>query len=106
MSERKSWSREESIVACALYAVTPYNKIYSGNPKVIKVAERIGRSPASLAMRMTTYAALDPVGQAKGHKGFESASKQDREVWAEFQADWRSVMEQAEKIVGPLRNAD
>lgn len=106
MAERKAWTREDSIVACALYAITPYDKIQSINPQVIEVAKKIERSPASLAMRMTSFASLDPVGQAKGRKGFDSATKQDKEIWAEFQADWKSIMEQAEKIVGPLRNAD
>lgn len=103
MAEWKYWTREESIVACALYAVTPYSKIASTNPKIIEVAEKLGRTPASLAMRMTQFASLDPVGQANGRKGFDSAPKQDREVWAAFQENWRAVMEQAEKIVGPLR---
>ncbi len=103
MAERKNWTREESIVACALYAVTPYNKIQSINPQVIEVAKKLDRTPASLAMRMTVYASLDPVGQANGRKGFDSAPKQDREVWAAFQENWRAIMEQAEKIVGPLR---
>lgn len=106
MADRKTWTREESIVACALYAVTPYNQIQSHNPQVMAAAEKLGRSPASLAMRMTMYAALDPVSQAKGHKGFDSITKQDREVFAEFQKDWKSIMEQAEAIVGPLHAAD
>ena len=106
MAERKNWTREESIVACALYAVTPYNKIASTNPKVIEIAEKLGRTPASLTMRMTQFASLDPVGQANGRKGFDSAPRQDREVWAEFQENWKSVIEQAEKIVGPLRPID
>lgn len=106
MAERRQWTREESIVACALYAVTTYDQIQSINPKVQEVAKKLGRSPASLAMRMTMYAALDPVSQAKGHKGFDAITKQDREVFSEFQKDWRSIMEQAEKIVGPLRDTD
>lgn len=106
MSERRTWSYEDSVVACALYAVTPYSKIASTNPKVIEVAQKIGHTPGSLAMRMTQYASLDPVGLAKGHVGFDSATRQDKQVWAEFQKNWKSVMERAEAIVGPLRDAD
>ncbi len=106
MADRKAWTREESVVACALYAVTPYNQIQSHNPQVVAVAEKLGRSPASLAMRMTMYAGLDPVSQAKGHKGFDATTKQDREVFAEFQKDWKSIMAQAEAIVGPLHAED
>lgn len=103
MPEGKVWTKDECIVACALYAVTPYDKIQSHNPKIIEVAGKLGRSPASLTMRMTMYAALDPVSQAKRHKGFGMVAKQDREVFSEFQKDWEKIMERAEAIVGPLR---
>ena len=103
MAERKKWSHEDNIVACALYAVTPYSKLHRGNPQIVTVAEKLDCTPDALAHRVTGFAGLDPVGQAKGHKGFASSSEDMRAVWAEFQQDWQKVMKQAEEIVGPLR---
>lgn len=106
MADRKSWTREEDAVTCALYAVTPYRKIHSQNAQIIEVAKKLNCTTSSLVKKLTMYASLDPVGRARGHKGFDSASIQMRNVFAEFQKDWKSIMEQAEAIVGPLQAED
>ena len=104
MSDRKEWSFEEDLVACALYAVTEYSKIKEANPQIIEVAGKLNCNPSALVKKLTMYAGLDPVGQAKGHKGYKgSASFQMKSIFALFYQDWQEVMKRAEKIVGPLR---
>jgi predicted restriction endonuclease len=44
----------------------------------------MGRNANSLAMKLCNLASLDPVQRARGIKGLEGASQQDREMWNEF----------------------
>jgi putative restriction endonuclease len=39
-------------------------------------------------MKLSNLASLDPAHQLRGVKGLSGASKADREIWAEFHADW------------------
>ena len=82
-----------------LYCTVPFGLFHSRNPLIIELAERMGRSPSSLAMKLCNLASLDPAHQARGIKGLEGASKGDREIWDEFQSDWEThVYESARKL--------
>ncbi len=103
MPEKRKWSYNEVIVACALYAVNSPDKLSASNPRVISVAQKLNMSPGTLSMRLRNFEKLDPIAQAQGRKGLSSVAKTDREVWAAFQNDWIKIIEQAEALVGPLR---
>ncbi len=82
-----------------LYCTVPFGLFHSRNPLIVEIAERMGRSPSSLAMKLCNFASLDPAHQARGVKGLEGASKGDREIWDEFQSDWEThVYESAQKL--------
>lgn len=55
------WTREEMILVLGLYLRLPFGKFHHSNPEVIKMANLIGRTPSSVAMRLSNYAALDPM---------------------------------------------
>lgn len=60
-------------------------------PEVIRLATLIGRTPGAVAMKLSNFASLDPAITSTGRKGLDGASNLDREVWAEFHADWESL---------------
>jgi len=55
------WTREHFLVALNLYCKLPFGKLYKGNPLIIEVAEKMGRTASSLAMKLSNFASLDPV---------------------------------------------
>ena len=60
MGERVAWSREDIIVAYALYCITPLNDIRPSNKLIQQVACGFSHSVSSLVMRMKNFAAIDP----------------------------------------------
>ncbi len=88
---RKPWLRYELLIAFDLYCRTPFGKMDSRNPEIIKLAGLLGRTPGSLAMKLVNFASLDPAITSTGRVGLKAASKADRAIWAEFHEDWDSL---------------
>jgi putative restriction endonuclease len=82
--ERKTWTREEHLIAFNLYCRIPFGKIHRGNPEIIRVSEVLGRTPDALAMKMVNFARLDPFHQARGVGGLSHGSRGEEEIWQEF----------------------
>lgn len=100
MARGKPWTREDTIIAYALYCVIPFSKLSNSNPMIKAVAEIMGRSPASLKMKICNLAALDPDFLATGRVGlWGGVSQMDRAVFAEFSNDWPALSATAEKLV-------
>lgn len=100
MGERRLWTRDEIIVAYALYCVIPFSKLNNSNPTIRAAAEVIGRTPAALKMKICNLAALDPDFLASGRVGlWGGVSRLDKEVFNEFSSDWIGLSEAAEKLV-------
>ncbi len=94
MASRVRWSEAETKRALYLYFQLPFGQIHSGNPEIIGLAQRIGRTPSSVAMKLANFASLDPAITRTGRKGLEGASALDRAIWAEFNSDWTgSILE-------------
>jgi putative restriction endonuclease len=81
------WTREHVLIALNLYCKLPFGSFDRDNAVVKEVAAKMGRTSDSLAMKLSNLASLDPVQRARGIKGLAGASKQDREMWDEFQAN-------------------
>lgn len=91
MANGKPWTYDELLIAMNLYCKLPFGQLRHGNPLVIAVAQKLGRTPSSLSMKLCNLAALDPYHQARGIKGLSSTSKGDKEIWAAFAADWEGL---------------
>ncbi len=78
------WTREHRLLALNLYHKLPFGRLHKTNPAIVEVAQRMGRSANSLAMKLTNFASLDPILQARGIRGLDGASKADQEQWQEF----------------------
>jgi putative restriction endonuclease len=101
---QKLWTREELILAINLYCKTPFGKIHRNNPKVIELAELIGRTPNSVSFKLVNFASFDPSLKARGIKGASNASKLDLEIWNEFYNDWDSLPFESEKLLAKYTN--
>jgi putative restriction endonuclease len=99
MPSGKPWTYDELMIAMNLYCKLPFGHLRHGNPLVIEVARKMGRTPSSLSMKLCNLASLDPYHQARGIKGLRSSSRADREVWNEFTSDWeRYGVESEERL--------
>lgn len=88
MTQGKPWTHDELMLAMNLYCKLPFGQLRHGNPLIITVAQKLGRTPSSLSMKLCNLASLDPYHQARGIKGLSGASRADREAWNEFTANW------------------
>jgi len=102
MATGKLWSRDELLLAMNLYCKLPFGKLHRGNPLIVAVAEKLQRSPNSLAMKLVNLASLDPYHRARGVKGLRGASNADRAIWAEFHSNWDQLGVASEELLQQL----
>lgn len=100
------WTREHTLIALNLYCKIPFSRFTSRNPTIIEVAAKMGRKPSSLSMKLCNFASLDPVHQARGVKGLEGASNQDRVMWKEFHSNLSELGVQSEELLHDLFTKD
>lgn len=95
------WTEDETKRALYLYFQLPFGQLHSGNPEIIELANAIGRTPSSVAMKLANFASLDPKITRTGRKGLEGASNLDRRIWAEFNHDWTRLILDADAMSSP-----
>jgi predicted restriction endonuclease len=95
----KKWTQEELKLAITLYCQLPFGKMHSRNPEVIRLAEKIGRTPSAVAMKLVNFASLDPEIARSGRSGLSNASSMDRQVWEQFQNNWDEQVTKASEIL-------
>ncbi len=100
------WTREHLLIALNLYCKLPFGKLHKGNPIIIETASRMSRTSNSLAMKLCNFASLDPVLKARGIKGLPAVSKQDRELWVQFQKKISVLGEESEQLLHDLFTND
>jgi len=82
--ERRPWSPNELLVALDLYCRIPYSGIHARNEEIQNVAKHLGRTPSALAMKLSNFAAFDPIHQLRGIKGLKNGAKADEILMHEF----------------------
>lgn len=100
------WTRDHFLIALNLYCKLPFGKLHKGNPLIVQVAEKMGRTPSSLAMKLCNFASLDPIQQARGIKGLAGATKQDQKMWADFQSNISTLGPESEQQLHDLFTRD
>ena len=98
MKNRRLWNREELMLAINLYCKTPFGRLHKGNPDIIKLAGKLGRTPSALAWKLVNFASLDPSLQARGIRGAKNVSKLDKEIWDEFYNNWEKLAFESELL--------
>lgn len=101
---RKLWNRRELIIAMNLYCKLPFGHFDKSNSTIISVAEKLGRTPSSLAMKLANIASIDPFHQNRGIKGLKGYSRQDKAIWDEFNNNWETMILQSEQELETLLN--
>ena len=99
---RRSWTRQETLIAFNLYCRTPFGRLHARNPEIISVAPALGRTPSALAMKCCNLAAFDHALHARGISGLRKASQLDEQVWREFKNDPEKVAFEAELAYSAL----
>lgn len=94
----RNWTRDELILAMSLYCRLPFGKFDKGNPNVMQLADTIGRTHSSVAMKLSNLASLDPFHQERGIKALPNASKADRQIWQEFHSDWEGLADECLRL--------
>lgn len=95
---RKPWDRTELLLAMNLYCRIPFGRQHGRTPEVIKLAQVLGRTPGSVAMKLNNFTSLDPEEKARGIKGLPGASKLDRQIWDKFHIDWEEMAAESELL--------
>ncbi len=80
-NRRRNWTREETLEALALYLRTPFGRLNTHNSEIVRLAERLGRTPGAVALKACNFAALD---DSLPRKGMSHTSRLDREIWQAF----------------------
>ncbi len=94
---RRRWTREELLLALRLYWQTPFGQQHQHHQPIIDLAERIGRTPSAVAMKLSNFTSLDPSERERGVAGLTSASQMDRTIWNEFQSQPLATVDAMEK---------
>ena len=99
MPSRSGWTRQELLVAFALYCQLPFGRLHYRNPVIVQCAEAIGRTPSALAMKLTNIASLDPMITSTGRTGLRGASAKDREMWREMESNWNGFARESQQAL-------
>ncbi len=87
MPARIRWNRDQLLIVLNLYHKLRFGQFDQRQPVIIDLAERMGRTPSAVAMKLSNLASLDPALKLRGIRGLEGASNLDREIWDEYHAN-------------------
>lgn len=104
MAKGRLWTRDEMILALALYFKIPFGRMNDTTPEVVTLANTIKRSANSVAMRLGNYAACDPYILATGRKGMQGSERVCKPYWDEFVNDKESLFFEEQRILSEMKN--
>lgn len=95
--KNSNWPRDQLLVCFNLYCRTPFGRLHRNNPEIIRLAGEIGRTPSAVAMKLVNFASFDPAHQKRHVRGLANASRQDRQIWDEFNQNPNKLAAQSEE---------
>lgn len=95
----EKWSREEHLLAFNLYLQLPFGQLHHRNPQIIAMSSLLGRTPSSLAMKLSNFARIDPALRQRGISGLSRGAKGEAEAWREFEYDPEELSFESERIL-------
>ena len=96
MAARRNWTWDETLEAFALYFLLPSGQHHKGNKDVIALANRLGRTPSSVVLKLANIKANDPMQKGKG---MVHGSKLDALVWEEYSKQGDSLTARAADLL-------
>ena len=106
MPGNRNWTRDQLLVAFALYCRLPFGRFHRRNPEIVQFANSMSRSPSALAMKLSNIASIDPAITSTGRIGLANASAADREMWEEMHNDWERFAMESEQAVQAIAEAE
>lgn len=100
--KRNEWTKDEMILALDLYYKLPFGKLSKNTSEVKELATLIGRTPSSVALRLTNYAACDPYIINSGRKGMVSGIGKCKPFWDYYADNTEELFLSAENIKASL----
>ena len=97
-SQSRKWTKDETVLALALYCKIPFGKIHKGHPQVIELAKLLGRTPAAVSMKMGNFGRFDDELIKQGITGLAHGSAMDKVVWDEYHLDMQALSDTVEEI--------
>jgi putative restriction endonuclease len=98
------WTKDELILAFNLYLKLPFGKIHSRNADIIHLANLLGRTSNSIALRLVNFASVDPYHKSRGVVGMKGGSKQVQPIWDEFFNNKETLIFESERILAEKEN--
>ena len=99
---RKLWTRDELILTLDLYFRLPFGRLNHSTPEVIELANIIGRTNNSVALRLVNYAACDPVIRESGRTGMPGGISTCKPIWDEYAEKREDLFYDAQQIKAKL----
>ena len=104
MARTDLWTRKQLIVAFNLYLKLPFGKLHTGTKAIQDLADLIGRSHNSMAIRLNNFAHVDPYHQQRGIKGMSGGYNQVKPIWDEFINDQEDLAFESEQILAEYQH--
>ncbi len=98
-TNRRRWTREESLIVFNLYCRIPFKDSSKSHPDVQYIARLVNRTPDSVNMKIGNFGSFDPELKTRGITGLRNASRLDQAVWDEFHDDWEALIEESEQLI-------
>lgn len=83
----RGWTRDELLLTFNLYCRTPFGRLHRNNPEIVVLAQKLNRTASAVAMKAVNFASLDRAHQSRNVRGLTNASRADRAIWDEFNAN-------------------
>lgn len=99
---RNYWTDEEMILTLDLYFKLPFGRLNKSTPEVKQLANLIGRTDNSVALRLVNYAACDPYIRETGRTGMTSGMGKCMPFWNYFSNNKEELFLRAEEIKAKL----
>ena len=100
--QRKKWSNDEYIATFNLYLKLPFGKMHHRTTEVIELANLLGRTPSSIAMRLSNFAHVDPFHQNRGINGLAGGKNQCQPIFDKYIKDRENLMYESELILSKI----
>jgi putative restriction endonuclease len=98
MPRSTNWTRNETLAALHLYLQLHYGQLHRRQPRIVQLAQWLGRTANAVAIKMGNLASQDPQVLASGRHGMGNASGWDRRIWEEMQTHADEVILEANAI--------
>ena len=98
MAHRNLWTDDEMIIVLDLYFKLPFGRLNKNTPEVKSLAQLIGRTDNSVALRLVNYAACDPYILSMGRHGMASGRDRCMPYWNKYVNCKEDLFLKAEEI--------